>query len=270
MKHGIGIVLSGGGSRGIAHIGVLDALEAHGLGPECIAGTSSGAIVGAMYAAGHSSEQMLDFFEHKSPFKLSKLALGKPGFVDTEKVAEDFLEYFPDNSFEALPKSLFLTATDLVNARLEVFTSGPLIPAILASSSVPMVFTPTEIDGRWYFDGGILDNFPVESIRMLCDVLIGVYASPLRRVERSTLKTSLNISQRAIEVGMFHSSKRKFHDCDVIICPDELSHYGLFDAKHLREIFGIGYRATVERIGEIREIAERKFADSSTRDEPDD
>lgn len=256
MEHRLGIVLSGGGSRGIAHIGVLKALEENGLAPDCIAGTSSGAIVGALYAAGHPAEEILEFFKVRSPFKLSKFALGKPGFIDTEKVVADFLEYFPDNSFEALAKSLFLTATDIVNARLEIFTSGPLIPAILASSSIPMVFTPTEIDGRWFSDGGIINNFPVEPIKMLCDALIGVYASPLRELDRSTLKNSLAVSQRALEVGMFFSSKRKFHECDVLLCPEELAYFGVFDSKHLREILEIGYAATLERIDSIREALE--------------
>ncbi|MFQ5528099.1 MAG: patatin-like phospholipase family protein [Thermoanaerobaculia bacterium] len=85
MKHRLGIVLSGGGTRGIAHIGLLKALDEHRLSPECIAGTSSGAIVGALYAAGCSPEEMLEFFKVKSPFKLSKFALGKAGFLDTDK-----------------------------------------------------------------------------------------------------------------------------------------------------------------------------------------
>ena len=258
MKHPLGIVLSGGGSRGIAHIGVLKALDEHGLSPDCVAGTSAGAIVGALYAAGYSSEDMLEFFEVKSPYKLSKLARGKPGLLDTEKSVDDFLEYFPKNSFETLPKALFIAATDIVNARLEVFSSGPLIPAILASSSIPMVFAPTEIDGRWFSDGGIIDNFPVESIKMLCDTLIGSYASPLRTVERSTLKTSLAVSQRAFEVAMYQSSKRKFHDCDVIICPEEASRFGIFDTKHLRAILDIGYSETLAKIESIQRIVSAK------------
>lgn len=253
MKHRLGIVLSGGGSRGTAHIGVLKALDEHGLAPDCIAGTSAGAIAGALYAAGYSPEEVLEFLVVKSPYKLSNLAaLRKPGFLDTDKSVADFLEYLPENSFEALPKPLFITATDLVNARPEIFASGPLVPAILASCSVPMVFAPTEIEDRWFSDGGILNNFPVEPIRMLCDVLIGVYASPLREVDRSTLKNALAVSQRAIEVSMFFSSRRKFHECDVMICPDKLSQYGMFGTKHLPEIMEIGYAAAVEKIDSIQ------------------
>ena len=148
MRYQLGMVLSGGGARGLAHVGVLEALGEEGIEPQILAGTSAGAIVAALYAAGYSPAEMLEFFVRKNPFRVSKLALVKPGIFDTEKATADFLEYFPENSFEALGKPIFLTATDLVEARGEIFASGPLVPAILASASTPLVFTPTEIGDR--------------------------------------------------------------------------------------------------------------------------
>jgi NTE family protein len=248
----LGIVLSGGGARGIAHVGALQALAENGIRPDCVAGSSSGALVGALYAAGHSTETMLRFFETKSPFRLSRLSLGKPGLIDTAKVAEDFREYFPDDRFESLATPLFVTATDIVHARPRVFDSGPLIAPVVASCAVPMVFTPTEIDGSWYADGGIIDNFPVEALRHRCQRLIGVYASPLKAVARRDLRSSLAISQRALEVGMFFRSEMKFAECDVLICPDELSPYATFDTHHVRQIFEIGHRATLAQIDAIQ------------------
>jgi NTE family protein len=249
----LGLVLSGGGARGIAHIGVVSALREHGLQPDFIAGSSSGAIVGALAAAGHSTQTMLEFFQKASPFRLSVISLSKPGILDTAKVVARFREYFPDDSFEALKIRQFLTATDIVRARLTIFESGPLIPAILASCSMPMVFTPTEIDGRWYVDGGVINNFPVEPIRGRADVVVGHYASPLRRVTQSDLDGVIAVSERALEVGMHFSSKAKFHECDVmLICP-ELGRYGLFDTKHHREILEIGRRATLAAMDSIQE-----------------
>ena len=260
MEYRIGIALSGGGVRGVAHIGVLEALREHGIKPDCIAGNSAGAIVGALYAAGYSATETLEFFKAKSPFRLSKITLRKAGFIDTEKVVADFLEYFPDDSFESLSKELFVTATDLVNARLEIFTSGPLISALLASSSMPMVFTPTEIDGRWFSDGGILNNFPVEPLKVLCDSIIGVYASPLRTTHHEDLKSFLSVSYRSFEVGMFFASRRKFHDCDVLLCPEELTRFGVFDTKAIDEIFEVGYQAALERMHSIEQVLEAKVS----------
>jgi len=248
----LGLVLSGGGARGIAHVGVIDALRSHGLAPDLIAGSSSGAIVGALAAADHSTQTMLEFFQRASPFRFSAVTVRKAGILDTSKVVASFLEYFPDDSFEALKIRLFLTATDIVNARLSIFESGPLIPAILASCSMPMVFTPTEIDGRWYVDGGVLNNFPIEPLRGRCDVVLGHYASPLRSVKNSDISGVLALSERALEVGMHFASKQKFHECDVMLRCPELSEYSMFDTRHHDEIFALGKRTTLAAIDAIK------------------
>jgi NTE family protein len=251
-KATLGLVLSGGGARGIAHIGVIDALRSHGLEPDFIAGSSSGAIIGALAAAGHSTETMLEFFRKASPFRFSVVTMRKAGILDTAKVVAGFREYFPDDSFEALKIRLFLTATDIVNARLKIFESGPLISAILASCSMPMVFTPTEVDGRWYVDGGVINNFPVEPLRGRCDVVVGHYASPLRSVRQPDLGSVLAVSERALEVGMHFSSRQKFHECDVLLSCPQLNEYGLFDTKHHREIFDAGKQTTLAAMGSIQ------------------
>jgi NTE family protein len=219
-KATLGLVLSGGGARGISHIGVIEALRSRGLEPDCIAGSSVVTVV-------------------------------KPGILDTAKVVASFREYFPDDSFEALTTRLFLTATDITNARLKIFESGPLIPAILASCSMPLVFTPTEVDGRWYVDGGVINNFPIEPVRGRCDVVVGHYASPLRSVKQTDLSGVLAVSLRALEVGMHFTSKQKFHECDVMLSCPQLNEYSLFDTKHHLEIFEAGRRATLDAMDSI-------------------
>lgn len=257
MQYRLGIVLSGGGSRGLVHIGVLKALEENGIVPEAISGTSAGAIVGALYSAGYPAAAMFDFFVRKSPFRPSRFALGKPGFVDTDKVVADFREYFPADAFEALGKRLFVTATDIVRGKLEIFSSGQLIRPVVASSSVPMVFTPTAIDGRLFADGGILDNFPVDPLLGLCDVILGVYASPLRTVDAAEMRSSLAVSQRAFEIGMFHNSRRRFHHCDLVLSPPALSGFPSLALKQREELVDLGYAAAAERIGEIRRLVDQ-------------
>ena len=248
MKHRLGIVLSGGGARGVAHAGVLKALTEHGIQVDCIAGSSSGALVGALYAAGYSSDEMLEFFVERNPFRLSYLAVGKPGWIDTSKVAADFRDYFPQDSFESLGKRLFVTATDILNGELAIFQSGPLIAAVLASCSVPLVFTPTTIGDRQYSDGGIINNFPVEPLKGRCNAIIGVYASPIRAAHQTSLKSSFAVWQRAFEVGNYFAARTKFEQCDLVLCPEPLSEYGFFDTKHIERIFEIGYRAALAKM----------------------
>lgn len=251
----LGLVLSGGGSRGLAHAGVLEALAENGILPDCISGASAGALVGALHFAGHRAESILEFFERTSPFRLSHLApFGKPGWIDTEKIVDDFREFFPDDSFEALGGELFVSATDLVNARLVVFSRGPLIRPLLASASIPLVFTPTPFAGTLFADGGILDNFPTKPLAGRCRVTLGVYASPLHEAERDELASSMAVTYRALEVGMFLASQRKFRHVDLMLCPRQLRDYRTFDLKHHREILDIGYRAASEQIDEIRRL----------------
>jgi NTE family protein len=253
MEYRLGLVLSGGGSRGLVHAGVLRALAEAGIRPDCVAGTSAGALIGALYAAGRHAEEMLEFFATTSPFRVSRLArFGKAGWLDTEKIEADFRAWFPQDCFEALERRLFVTATDLVAGRLEIFSSGPLIRPLLASASVPLVFTPTEFGGRLYADGGIVDNFPVEPLRGLCDVILGVYASPLSEMGHAEFDNSIEVLQRALEIGMFHASKRKFHHADIVLAPPALSRYGTFDLKRHPEILELGYAAARARLDEIR------------------
>ena len=111
-----GIVLSGGGVRGLAHIGVIKALEENGIYPTYITGASAGAIVGTFYAAGYPCEEILDFFHSTSMFSINNYTYRKPGLLDTDKFYKIFKKYFPEDRFEALKKSLYISATDILNS----------------------------------------------------------------------------------------------------------------------------------------------------------
>ncbi len=254
-RHALGIVLSGGGSRGLAHIGVLRALRDHGIAPGCVAGVSAGALVGALYAAGYPPEKMLEFFHKTDPFRLANVALSKPGIWDTAKFVPAFRAWFPDDSFDALRHPLRILATDLQRGEGVVFDRGPLILPLLASSSVPMVFSPTEIDGRWYGDGGIVDNFPARLIAERCDLLLGVHVSPMREVTSDQLGNSLNVLERALEVGMFARAKEEFARCKLVLRPSGLEKFSLFETKRLAEIEAAGYAEAKARMPQIERLA---------------
>jgi len=253
----IGLVLSGGGVRGLAHIGVIKALEEYNINVTHIAGTSAGAIIGALYASGFNWLEILNFYENVEIFGIKNYAINKPGFIDTEKFYDKFKLYLPQDNFESLNKKLFVTATNLLNGSLKVFEQGELIKPILASSAFPGVFTPIKIKNSFYIDGGILNNFPTDLIDTLCDLIIGVYVNPLENFEnlnQENFKHSYNILERAFKIKYANDSALKFHKCDLLIAPKKLINYGTFYTKNTSPIFKIGYEAALEELNSTNGI----------------
>ncbi len=244
----IGLVLSGGGVRGIAHIGAIKALEEHGINISHISGTSAGAIVGALYAHGNGFEEMMSFFKRIQIFDIKKFAISKPGFIDSEKYYDLFNEYFPVDNFSCLKKSLTVTATDILEGKLTTFMNGELIKPLIASAAYPGVFAPIKIADSYYIDGGTLDNFPVDHLADSCERIIGIYVNPFKKVRFSDLKHFHNILERAFKLKSIKEDIIKFDKCDLVICPEDLSKYGTFDKKHLNEIFEIGYNYTRHKL----------------------
>jgi NTE family protein len=238
-----GLVLSGGGARGFAHIGVIKALEENGIHISHISGTSSGAMIGALYAGGFSWQEIFSFFNTLPIFHYKKYARHKPGFIDSIKFYQDFKEFFPEDNFNSLKKKLYVSATNLLEGTLKIFSEGELIRPILASASFPGVFTPIKIENVEYIDGGILNNFPVEVLRSQCDKVIGVYVNPLQSITGSDLKHSYQVLNRAYQISFGSQCMSKFSLCDLVISPDELKNYGIFDVRTMDAIFDIGYEA---------------------------
>jgi len=244
----IGLVLSGGGVRGMAHIGAIKALEERGIYPTHIAGTSAGAIVGALYAAGITWKEILDFFKTVEIFSIDKYARSKPGFVDAEKFYGRFKELLPNDSFESLKIPLYTTATNMLDGTLKVFHQGELIRPILASAAFPGIFAPVKIKNGYYSDGGILNNFPSDLIKRYCDQMVGVYVNPFEKVKITDLKHSFTIMERAYKIRMAKDSLEKFVDCDLIISPKDLTNYNTFSMNDKDTIFKVGYDAAKEAL----------------------
>lgn len=242
----IGLVLSGGGSKGIAHAGAIKFLEEQNIHPIRIAGTSAGAIVGAMYAWGKTPEEILAFFKSIYLFHWRHFTFKKAGLIDSESFIIDFHAIFQDAVLGDLKIPTLITATDMVRGKLKIF--GPetkIVDAVLASSAFPGMMSPYEIKGRPYSDGGILNHFPTDVLQGQCDTVIGVYVSPIQKIEAKDLHSIKAVTTRAFDILSANSNMHKFIHCDWVIEPKALSLYSTFETSKIKmdAIFNIGYEA---------------------------
>ncbi|WP_010521508.1 patatin-like phospholipase family protein [Aquimarina agarivorans] len=237
-----GLVLSGGGVKGMAHIGVLKALDERGITPDLIVGTSAGALVGALYAKGLSIYEMLSFFKETPLFRYDFFTISKPGFVNTEKYEGLLKTYFEVDDFNILQKKLIVIATDLEAGNAKSFSSGTLFKPLLASAALPPVFSPVEIDSKLYADGGLVNNFPVEYAVKNCSLILGSYTCKLNFKNKNTIKNALQLTQRANQILIHSNSKAKLHIPDVLFEPEGLESIGVLDKKGIDSAFMLGYK----------------------------
>lgn len=251
----LGLVLSGGGAKGIAHLGVLKCLEEQGIKADIIAGTSAGAIVASLYCAGLDVEEILQFFIESKPFSW-KFARAHAGLIDSAKLYPLLNRYITDDNFDCLNTELRIVATNLLSGKEEIFTQGSVINAVLASASYPLIFSPMVIDGQIYADGGIVNHFPVSTIEYDCDRLIGVYVSPIKQVDATEMSSIKNVILRALSLQGSGAELEKLAQCDVQIYPERLLDYNTFDTDEisLREIFAIGYQAAMAQVPNLQEL----------------
>ena len=250
----IGLILSGGGSKGIAHAGVLKFFEETGIIPSHVAGTSSGAIVSSLYAWGKRPEEILEFFKSIYFFHWRHFTFRKAGFIDSEAFRNYFTSVFGDATLGDMPYKMHITATDLVSGKLKIFSPETKIAdAVLASSAFPGIISPYEIDGKLYSDGGIINHFPTDILQGRCETLIGVYVSPIQKIEAADLTTIKSVTTRAYDLLSANSNMQKFTLCDWVISPDELALYSTFETNKARmdEIFRIGYEAAKKSYEEL-------------------
>ena len=167
MKQKAALVLSGGGARGIAHIGVIGELEKQGFEIASVAGTSMGAVVGGMYVLGKMNEykEWMFSLDKLRVFGLFDFALSWQGFVKVDKVFNKMKEFISDGNIENMSIPFAAVAADIINKKEVVFTSGSVFDAIRASVSIPTVFTPVKYHDGLLVDGGVMNNIPVNHVK---------------------------------------------------------------------------------------------------------
>lgn len=223
-KYTSALVLSGGGMRGFAHLGVLEVLLERGIQPQIIAGTSIGAIVGVCYAAGKSVEEMKDFFLNISLYKILR-PRWKSGLLDTKKIIEEILSFAQVSTFEELSIPVIITATDINKGKEKVFSSGNLQQALEASIAIPGIFAPVSIGKTFYVDGGISNPLPVHLIPEVKHIYVVDIAFKFEIITEKS--SALSILKNAIvslqKQSFLHLSR------DIIYIKPPLQEFDLFE-----------------------------------------
>jgi NTE family protein len=234
----INLVLSGGGARGIAHLGVIKALQEADFKIRAISAVSSGAIAGAFIAKGMTPDEIFEVALGAPGFNLSRPPFSL-GLFNKKKMMQVLLKYFGHTAFSDLGIPLYISATNINTCDTDYFNTGEVMLPLIASSALPVFFSPVEINGYQYLDGGVINNLPVEPFLDDTFPIIGVHVNPLDEAEQLT--STFKIVERTIQITINKNLTQRKEHCTLIIEPHDLFHYTTYDFGRLKEIFAIGY-----------------------------
>jgi NTE family protein len=250
----IGIALSGGGVRGVSHLGVLKALNEVGIYPTKVSGTSAGAIAGAMYCNGYKPEEVVKIIVETNFFRFMRPAVSLKGILRMQSVGDLFRLYLAHDDFAKLKIPLSVAATNIKKGKVVYFDEGELIAPLMASSCIPGMFEPIVIGKKYLVDGGVLNNLPVEPLDGICDFVIGVNCNHLP--EESNIKNMKSLIERAVIMSMNYNVHSRKSKCDYFLEAPGLGKYGVFDIKRAPDLFRAGYEHTLSVIEQNPSILE--------------
>lgn len=214
MKQKISLVLSGGGARGIAHIGAIEELEKQGYQIGSIAGTSMGALVGGVYALGKMQEfkNWLCSLDKIKVFNLVDFSFSSQGLIKGDRVLNTIKEFVPDKNIEDLPIPYAAVAADILHKKEVVFTEGRIFEAIRASISIPTVFTPVKTDTALLVDGGVINNIPINHVkRNPGDLLVVVNVNADIPAQKPTVSKKENKEKQSVYQEKIQGFYQYFH-----------------------------------------------------------
>lgn len=241
----VGIAFSGGGAKGFSHIGVLMAFERCGIKPDIMSGVSAGSIAAVLYAAGLRPADIIKCFTDASKLaNFTEWALPKEGFMKLDRFGRLLEEWLPVRYLEELKIPTMVCATDLDHGKSVGWSKGEIVPRVIASCSVPIVFNPKTINGIQYVDGGVLHNLPAWAIRSYCRTLYGSNCSPLRDAPEG-LKSLIEIAYRTYHLMNKANVPQDMKLCDYVIQVKEVSKVSIFDLTSLRMGVNAGYEAAM-------------------------
>jgi len=254
----VGLALSGGGARGFAHVGVLNALQDHEIPLDCVAGTSAGSFVGAAVAAGLSADEIYRFGGGLNWFKISGLSYSPRGLLSNAKMKSYIERHFESIRFEDLKLPFAAVACDLESGSEVVLKGeGDLTEAIRASCAIPGVFVPVpDHNGRMLVDGGVVSPVPVNALKQFGpDIIIAVDLMGAGSSFKSVPRTPLGMFFQSAMVLMRSISKEQHFAADVVIIP-EIAHIRPDQMGRSEELFELGLAAGEAKVSEIKRLLE--------------
>lgn len=240
-KYKTGLVLSGGGTRGFAHLGVIAALYEKGIKPDVISGVSVGAIVGAFIAADKSPEEILAIFKKGWFFKYTKLHLPIDGLLKLDGLKEVIQKEISVENIEELEIPFFVGISNLNKGIIEYKNSGSLGEIVLASSSIPILFSPVIIDGDSYVDGGLMDNIPIAPIKNDCEQIIVSNISPIN--PQAKMKNLVQIATRTFYMSVNANIQEVRKHATFFIDHEGINKFDILLRTHADELFELGYNS---------------------------
>jgi NTE family protein len=250
----IGLALSGGAARGIAHIAVLEALEMEGIPIHAIAGTSAGSVIGALYAAGMPLREIRRILLHAKWKDVLKLTIPRRGLISSEGIYRFMEDILPVKKFSSLPLPFAAVATDLKTAEKVVITSGSVARAVQASCSLPIIFTPTEINRKVLVDGGVASQVPVRAAReeLGAKFVIAVNVN-YKALELDEYDNLIRIATHLSVLWATRNAREEEKLADVVIQVNAKG-LSLYDLSKSRELLRRGRKATEDKLPAIRAL----------------
>ncbi len=250
----VGLALSGGAVRGIAHIAVLDVLEQEGIPIHSIAGTSAGSIIGALYAAGMPLSEIKRILLTAKWKDVLKLTIPKKGLISSEGIYRFMDEILPVKKFSGLLIPFAAVATDLHTGEKVSIMNGSVAKAVQASCSLPVIFTPTEINKKPLIDGGVASQIPVRTVReeLGAKIVIAVNVN-YKAIEFDQYDTIIKIATHLSALWASRNAREEEKLADVVISVNAKG-IALYDLSKSRELLRRGRKAAEEKLPEIKAL----------------
>lgn len=245
----VGLALGGGAALGAAHVGVLRALEEHNIEPGFIAGTSIGAMVGALYAFGMPVDEIEKIALELDWLDVSGIKLSKMGLLSNDELGDLLEKELGDVTFDQAAVDLAVVATDISNGEKVIIKDGKVSDAVKASACIPVIFEPVKFDGRLLVDGGLLESVPVTAAGELgAKRIIAVDLKAYRQYRKPD--DIIDVLNNTLEIALTHLANVPMENVEMLIQP-KLGTYSRMDTNHSKEMIELGYEAACEAIQTI-------------------